>query len=91
MISERKIKNISKYSMIDFKESDLKNMGIDRFLKAIDEINSLDLKDIEPLYRVSEYENPLREDVPTNSLDRDLILENSKETQYGFIKLKNIR
>lgn len=91
MINDKDIENISDYSMIDFTKSDIDKMDLDTLKENIEILKTLDLEDVKPLYKVFDYSNPLREDIPKKGINREDVLKQARDSQYGFLKLENIR
>ena len=54
-----------------------------RMLDHIDKLNELDTSDIEPMSHVFDFDNVFREDVVTNTDDRDNMLANAPQEYDG--------
>ncbi|MFD1927753.1 Asp-tRNA(Asn)/Glu-tRNA(Gln) amidotransferase subunit GatC [Sporosarcina siberiensis] len=55
-----------------------------------DILNEVDTENVEPMTHPLHLFNVLREDVPTDVLDREEMLKSVKETESGMIKVPNI-
>ena len=54
------------------------------------ELSSLDLDDVPPMMHPDSGERPLREDIPHQSLDRDLALSNAPKAVEGFFAIPKV-
>jgi len=52
--------------------------------------NELDLEDVEPSYNINSVTSVMREDIPKESFDREIMLANAPEKLYGCIKVSKI-
>ena len=53
-------------------------------------IEEVDTEGLEPYEMSPEHECPLREDVVEPSMDREAVLANASEREFGYIKLKSV-
>ena len=67
------------------REQAKKDMG--RMLDYIDKLNELDTTGVEPMSHVFPVQNVFREDVVTNSDNREAILSNAPEQKDGMFKV----
>lgn len=67
------------------KEAAKKDMG--KMLQYIDQLNELDTTGVEPMSHVFAVNNVFREDVVSNTDDRDNILKNAPEQKDGAFKV----
>ena len=70
---------------LEEREEAKKDMG--RMLDYIDKLNELDTEGIEPMSHVFSMNNVFREDIVTNSDNRDDILKNAPEQKEGAFKV----
>ncbi len=89
---KNKIEKIGELAKLKFTDSEMEDTLI-KFQKTLDYISNLeevDTENVEPLYRVFDYPQVLREDLEGLSLSREDVLINTVEKEYGFFKLMNI-
>ncbi len=60
------------------------------FDEYVNKLNELDTENVEPMTHALQQENVMREDVVTDVLDREVMLENVKESKDGQIKVPTI-
>ena len=63
---------------------------LDDILSYMDLLNSLDTKDVEPLYSPCEHPSPLREDLAKSEFTREDILRNAPEADGKFFIVPKI-
>lgn len=92
MIKKEDIKH-----MADLGKFKLSDEELDDYREKLSEIvdylnilNELDTENVEATYEVNEHIQRLREDIPEEGLNRDQVLQNSIENQYGYFKILRI-
>ncbi len=89
MISEEIIDYVGILAKLELsqaeKEEAKKDMG--RMLDYIDKLNELDTSSTEPMSHIFSMNNVFREDIVTNSDNRDDILKNAPEQKEGAFKV----
>ena len=87
-----KIIKMGALAKLSFFEDELEEamLKFQRTLDYIEDLQEVDTEGVEPLYRVFEYSQVLREDNEEESLPREQVLMNTVESEYGFFKLINI-
>ena len=63
------------------------------FSNVLEQVKGLDMvntEGIKPLYFLNSANKSLREDVAGDSLDREEVLKNAPEEEYGYFKLKKV-
>ncbi len=94
MISKEDIKKVADLSMINLSEQDIKCME-EKLVESIQRVEILgqaNTDGVEPLLQVHEPIEEFRKDLVEVDyiLDREEVLVNTKEQQYGYFKLLNI-
>lgn len=92
MVSKEDVKHIAELSKLEFSDEELEYFT-DEFSKIIEymgQLKEVDTEGVEPTYSVSSKTQPLREDVVHESLDKEEVLKNAPEEQYGYFKLPSI-
>ena len=64
-------------------EKEQARSDMQKMLDYIDKLNELDTSDIEPMSHVFDFDNVFREDVVTNTDDRDNMLANAPQEYDG--------
>lgn len=59
-------------------------------MEQVKELDELDTENVEPLYFLNIKDKPYREDVVEESLDREEVLRNAPEEEYGYFKVKKV-
>ena len=91
-INSETVKKIADLSRLSFTESEI-NTFAEEFtgiVRAIDEINSMDLTGVEPMSHVLDLPNVFREDVPSESLSVRQALENAPSNNETFVKVPKV-
>lgn len=65
------------------KDEMLKRLNKD--LEFIEELFTVNVDNIEPLYNVIDFDKALREDVPGDTLDNETIMNLCRSGEYGYI------
>ncbi len=65
------------------KDEMLKRLNKD--LEFIEELFTVNVDNIEPLYNVIDFDKALREDVPGDTLDNETIMSLCRSGEYGYI------
>ncbi len=94
MISKEELQAILEFSKLEYDQEEMEVLRekVEESLSMLEILDSIDTEGVEPLFRVFEYEERLREDVYDDemALTKDEVLMNTKEKEYGFFKLLNI-
>jgi aspartyl-tRNA(Asn)/glutamyl-tRNA(Gln) amidotransferase subunit C len=88
LISKDIIK-LSKLSNQPLKKSEIDKYKtqLDMVLRYVNELNEIDTKNIEPTSQTTGLENITRDDKSTESLDKDLVLSESKNIFNDYFKV----
>ena len=89
MINKDTIKEIGEMAKLEFSEAETERLsvqlnGVMERCKIIDTVDTLN---IEPLYQVNDYKNPIREDIVMDSIPQNQVVKNTVEEQYGYFKI----
>jgi aspartyl-tRNA(Asn)/glutamyl-tRNA(Gln) amidotransferase subunit C len=86
------IKHIAKLANLPLlsSEADRLEKQLEETLSYVEELNSVDTKNIEPTSQVTGLENVTRDDVTKPSLTQDQALSNTTSKHNGFFKVKAI-
>ncbi|MCF6465409.1 Asp-tRNA(Asn)/Glu-tRNA(Gln) amidotransferase subunit GatC [Clostridium sp. Cult2] len=92
MVSNEDVKYLSGLCKIKFSEEEIEDFT-EEFSKILDYVNILkevDTEGIEPTYHIGNNIQPLREDEIDKSLDKEDVLKNAPEEEYGYFKLLRV-
>ena len=91
-INSETVKRIADLSRLRFTESEIEAFAeeFSGIVRAIDEINSMDLTGMEPMSHVLDLPNVFREDVPSESLSVKQALENAPSNNETFFKVPKV-
>lgn len=94
MITKEKLKKYASKLMFDMKDEEYETLlkEFDVILKQMDLIGEIDeLSSAEPMtFPFVTYDTTLREDVPKESLSKDEILKNAKQTLNDQVKVPKV-
>jgi len=84
-IDREQVLHVARLARLQLSEEEVAKMAteLSNILEHIERISELDLAGVPPTTHVVEVANALREDVPTPSLDREVVLEQAPATQDG--------
>ena len=85
MLERAQVLHVAKLARLELDESELEKMAgeLSAVLEHVERIRELDLTDVEPTSHAVDVAGVMRDDVPTPSLDRDLILSQAPEPVDG--------
>lgn len=91
-IDSKTVKRIAELSRLSFSESEIDAFAqeFSSIVKAIDEINSMDLTGIEPMSHVLDLPIVFREDASNESLTVKQALENAPNHNETFFKVPKV-
>ena len=92
MIDSNEVKNLSQLSKISLTDAEISNFEKDLniLLDEVESINEIDVSNVPITYNVNDMKNPLRDEEIRESLDRDEVLKNTSEKQYGYFKILKV-
>lgn len=92
MIDSNEVKNLSQLSKISLTDAEISNFEKDLniLLDEVESINDIDVSNVPITYNVNDMKNPLRDEEVRESLDRDEVLKNTSEKQYGYFKILKV-
>ncbi|MBM4150159.1 MAG: Asp-tRNA(Asn)/Glu-tRNA(Gln) amidotransferase subunit GatC [Ignavibacteria bacterium] len=91
-INSETVKRIADLSRLSFTDSEIEAFAeeFSGIVRAIDDINSMDLTGMEPMSHVLDLPNVFREDVPSESLSVKQALENAPSNNETFFKVPKV-
>ena len=91
MITKEEIKHLADMAMLKFSDEELKsfNEELNKVVKFVDKINELDTESIEPTYQIN-HTQILKDHDVSQVLNRDEVLQNTVEHQYGYFKILKV-
>ena len=92
MIDSNEVKNLSQLSKISLTDAEISNFEKDLniLLDEVESINDVQVDNVPITYNVNDMKNPLRDEEIRESLDRDEVLKNTSEKQYGYFKILKV-
>ena len=89
MIEREQVLHVAKLARLGLTEDEVETMAgeLSGILEHVDRIAELDLDDVEPTSHVVELENVWREDVPHESLGRDVALSQAPDPYNGAFRV----
>lgn len=86
------IKHIAKLANLPLSSDEEKKFKkqLTSILDYVEQLNSVDTKDIDPTSQVTDLENITREDKPDSSLDQEEALLGTRSKHNGFFKVGKI-
>jgi len=84
-IDREQVLHVARLARLRLSDEEVSKMAheLSNILEHIERIGELDLDGVPPTTHVVEVANALREDVPTPSLDREVVLEQAPAVQDG--------
>ena len=86
------IEKLAKLSQLDFSQEAKSKMeqDLNKILAFVDELNTLNTDDIEPLVYINEEVNKLREDKVGKHLPKEKALKNAPEKDSDYFKVPTV-
>ncbi len=82
-VTKQDILHIADLARLYVTEDEINNLHMEDIIAFADKLKELDTESIEPTNHVLDVVNVLREDVPRESFDRDVILKNAPQKGRG--------
>lgn len=91
-IDQTLIEKLAKLSQLDFSQEAKNKMeqDLNKILAFVDELNTLNTDDIEPLVYINEEVNKLREDKVGQHLPKEKALENAPDKDSDYFKVPKV-
>jgi len=91
-IDQTLIEKLAKLSQLDFSQEAKSKMeqDLNKILAFVDELNTLNTDDIEPLVYINEEVNKLREDKVGKHLPKDKALKNAPDKDSDYFKVPTV-
>ena len=91
-IDQTLIEKLAKLSQLDFSQEAKSKMeqDLNKILAFVDELNTLNTDDIEPLVYINEEVNKLREDKVGKHLSKEKALKNAPDKDSDYFKVPTV-
>ena len=91
-IDQTLIEKLAKLSQLDFSQEAKSKMerDLNKILAFVDELNTLNTDDIEPLVYINEEVNKLREDKVGEHLPKEKVLKNAPDKDSDYFKVPTV-
>ena len=91
-INQTLIEKLAKLSQLDFSQEAKIKMehDLNKILAFVDELNTLNTDDIEPLVYINEEVNKLRQDEVTEHLPKEKALKNAPDKDSDYFKVPTV-
>jgi aspartyl-tRNA(Asn)/glutamyl-tRNA(Gln) amidotransferase subunit C len=91
-IDQTLIEKLAKLSQLDFSQEAKSKMeqDLNKILAFVDELNTLNTDDIEPLVYINEEVNKLREDKVGKHLPKEKVLKNAPDKDSDYFKVPTV-
>ena len=91
-IDQTLIEKLAKLSQLDFSQEAKSKMeqDLNKILAFVDELNTLNTDDIEPLVYINEEVNKLREDKVDKHLPKEKALKNAPDKDSDYFKVPTV-
>jgi len=91
-IDQTLIEKLAKLSQLDFSQEAKSKMeqDLNKILAFVDELNTLNTDDIEPLVYINEEVNKLREDKVDEHLPKEKALKNAPDKDSDYFKVPTV-
>lgn len=91
-MKKQEVKHIAKLIKVKIDEADLDSYGalLEKVFKSFEILESLDVTGNSEFSNDFIPKNVMREDIVEPSLDRDLVLKNTKNSCLGYFKIKRV-
>ena len=91
-IDQTLIEKLAKLSQLDFSQEAKSKMeqDLNKILAFVDELNTLNTDDIEPLVYINEEVNKLREDKVGQHLPKEKVLKNAPDKDSDYFKVPTV-
>ena len=91
-LTKDQVKHVAKLANLPLSadEEEKYSEQLSKILDYIDQLNSVDTKDVEPTFNVSGQSNVVREDEAETSLNQEDALSNASKKENGFFVTKGV-
>jgi len=91
-ISPKEFTKIAKLARLEFSETEATSLkgSLDTFVQYLDKLKDLDTQDIEPMMRVDEKVQALREDQVAEGLTSQEALQNAPQASQGHFSIPKV-
>ncbi|MBA4349444.1 MAG: Asp-tRNA(Asn)/Glu-tRNA(Gln) amidotransferase GatCAB subunit C [Thermodesulfovibrio sp.] len=91
-ISKEEVKHIAGLSRLSLSEEETETFGsqLNKIIEYVEQLNSLDTKNIEPTSHIIPLKNVMRDDIPKASLIKEEALKNAPDSTEKFYRVPKI-
>lgn len=91
-VTEETIEHVADLARLNIFEAEKEKLTLEMesIISYIDKLNELDTTDVKPMEHVIPMQNVLREDVVTDSFDREELLKNAPSCENGCYKVPKV-
>lgn len=91
-LTEETVRKLALLSRLHVEDQEIPRLAgqLGHILEHMEALSKLDLDGIPPMMHPDSGERPLRPDVPTPSLDRDIALSNAPKAVEGFFAIPKV-
>ncbi|MFA5576965.1 MAG: Asp-tRNA(Asn)/Glu-tRNA(Gln) amidotransferase subunit GatC [Tissierellaceae bacterium] len=92
MVTKEQIEKIASLCKLRYSEEEIDQFAEDftQLLEYMDKLNEINTDGLEALYSVNDHTQRLREDIVGESLEREELVKNTREEQFGYFKILRI-
>jgi len=91
MITKEEVKRLADMAMLKFSDEELEAFDekLNNVFDFVKKISEVDTKGVEPTYQINDTQ-VLKDNGDSQVLDRDEVLKNTVEHQYGYFKILKV-
>ena len=91
-ITANDVKHIARLARLGVSEEEIAHLtqDLDRILKMVAEMDSLDVSDVAPMAHPADHKQPLREDIVTEQNQRDILMSQAPLTEAGLFLVPKV-
>ncbi|SFH69311.1 Asp-tRNA(Asn)/Glu-tRNA(Gln) amidotransferase subunit GatC [Pisciglobus halotolerans] len=91
-VNEQDIRHVAKLAKLEISDDEIKKFTVqmDNIIDMVEQLDTLDTKDVPEMYHGAFIENVMREDKAVPGTDREALFENVKESKDGLIRVPAI-
>ncbi|MCK9444706.1 MAG: Asp-tRNA(Asn)/Glu-tRNA(Gln) amidotransferase subunit GatC [Tissierellaceae bacterium] len=92
MVTKEQIQQIASLCKLKYTEGEIDEFAknFSQVLGYMEKLKEVDADNVEPLYFISDHVQRFREDVVGESLQREDVVKNTTEEQFGYFKILRI-
>ena len=92
MITKEQVEHVAKLARVELTEEEktLYTKQLPQILDYIDQLNKVESKGVEPMTQPTPTVNVMREDIVKKQYQREDLLKNAPQEEYGFFRVPKI-